>query len=310
MNNRGNIRGLAVLLAAVLAIMLIGMPIKGIADVGGYSGDSDYGGGDWGGSSDWDSGSDWGGSSYYGGSSGGDEFTPGSLIIVVIIVIVIIAINMMKNKGSVRTGNQPRPAGATPTAQSSLRPISELRATDYNFSEAMFQEKVAKMYVDMQAAWQAKNFEPMRPYFTEELYTQFARQLKEGFIDRGLTNKVERISVLDARIMGFRQDDRNDAVVVRLNTRIVDYVVRDSDGSVVRGDSSRELFMDYEWTLIRPKGQVTPTDEELNSMHCPSCGAPVDINRSAVCEYCGTVLVNAEHDWVISQIKGISQRTA
>ena len=43
---------------------------------------------------------------------------------------------------------------------------------------------------------------------------------------------------------------------------------------------------------------------------CPNCGAPLDLNHTAKCEYCGAIITAAEYDWVISAIKGISQRTS
>ena len=47
----------------------------------------------------------------------------------------------------------------------------------------------------------------------------------------------------------------------------------------------------------------------MTDLHCPNCGAPLDVNHSAKCEYCGQVITVDDYDWVISQIKGISQVT-
>ena len=38
-------------------------------------------------------------------------------------------------------------------------------------------------------------------------------------------------------------------------------------------------------------------------------GAHIDINHSAVCEYCDSVLTTDTFDWVVTNIKGLSQRT-
>ena len=68
--------------------------------------------------------------------------------------------------------------------------------------------------------------------------------------------------------------------------------------------------MEYEWTLIRPQGQKTGEAAPMQSVHCPSCGAPLSINHSAKCPYCDSVVTLSEHDWVIYEIKGIAQRSA
>ena len=50
-----------------------------------------------------------------------------------------------------------------------------------------------------------------------------------------------------------------------------------------------------------------PIDD--NAVVCPNCGAPVAINKSAQCEYCGQVLEISTYDWVLSAVRGISQQT-
>lgn len=36
---------------------------------------------------------------------------------------------------------------------------------------------------------------------------------------------------------------------------------------------------------------------------CDACGANMDLNRSGVCEYCGTVYELKEYDWVLKEIR-------
>ena len=183
-----------------------------------------------------------------------------------------------------------------------------LRAKDPNFSVQAFLEKVANDYVQMQRCWQDKNWEPMRPLMTDALYSQFDRQLDE-LRRSGQTNYVERIAVLGSRIVEYRQDQVNDILTVELRTRIVDYTLEDATGALVSGSRTAEKFMTYEWTLIRSKDMVTPAADEVREIHCPNCGAPVAINKSAQCEYCGQVLEISTYDWVLSAVRGISQQT-
>ena len=49
-------------------------------------------------------------------------------------------------------------------------------------------------------------------------------------------------------------------------------------------------------------------DAEKNDT-CPNCGAPVSLSQSGQCEYCGSVLISGAYDWVVSAIRGISQRS-
>ena len=186
--------------------------------------------------------------------------------------------------------------------------LSKLREQDPDFSREAFLERVSNMYVQLQEAWEAKKWEPIRIMMTDALYNQFKRQLDE-YIRNNHTNHVDRIAVLSAEIIGYRQDEVNDIIKVLLKTRIVDYVENDADGSLVSGDRSREKFMTYEWTLIRAKGVKTAHDPGVSQVNCPSCGAPMSVNQSGKCEYCGSVLTSGQYDWIISAIRGISQVT-
>ena len=106
-----------------------------------------------------------------------------------------------------------------------------------------------------------------------------------------------------------KQENGKDVMIARLDTRIVDYVVDDRTGAIHRGSCKTEKFMTYEWSLVRTTGVVTGTIKGTSGQTCPYCGAHVDINHSAVCEYCNSVLTTDSFDWAVSNIKGIAQRS-
>ena len=290
----------------IVVLLLSILAIPALADAGNFSGGSSYGGGSSFGSSG--GSSSFGGAGTWGlfalGSSGG-----GSGSIITIIIIAFIVINIIRK---MRNSKASGAVGAQATNYSELMPVETIRDTDPNFSEAAIKEKIANLYVRMQGAWQDKDFECMRPFMTDSLYSQFKLQLDE-IVRSECTNYVERIAVLDIQLSGWRSDEVVDAIVALVNTRIVDYTLNDKTGKLVSGSKTTEKFMTYEWTLIRSKGMTTPVpsgegSEDTVTIHCPSCGAPVEINQSAKCPYCDSVINAGDYDWVISAIKGISQR--
>ena len=221
-------------------------------------------------------------------------------------VALVVFLRRKKGKGS---GSEAQPAGAQITSDERLKDLSELAAQDPEFNSAKVEEKVANLYVQMQNAWTAKDLEPMRPYMTGELYGQFDRQLDVLRKSRR-TNRVDDIAVLDVALRGYYEQDDNECLVARVRTRIKDYTVDDATGDVVSGDADRELFMEYEYTLVRTKGTRTGGQAgEVAMVHCPNCGAPIDLAQSAKCEYCGGVVTAKDYGWVISIIKGVSQQS-
>lgn len=297
-----NKKSLSVIFIFVILLISI-LAVPAFADAGNFSGHSDFGG-SFSGSSGGSSGSSalWGlaflGSS--GGSGGG---------IIFLIIVLYIVFNVIKKRNSANGGAVVN----NYTDYSQLMPIESIRNIDPNFSEEAIKEKIANLYIQMQDAWQNKKFDSMRPHMTDSLYSQFERQLDE-LIKSGYTNFIDRIAVLSVNLSGWKTNEVNDSIVAMIDTRIVDFTVDDKTGNVISGSKTAEKFMTYEWTLIRSKGMTTPTTSEGNregtaSIHCPSCGAPVEINQSAKCPYCDSVITARDFDWSISAIRGVSQRT-
>ena len=300
------------LLAVLLSLLLVcgAVSLLAHADFGDYGGDSDFGGGGFdSGGYDYDSGdSDSGGGYYYYGGTGGDSDSGGSSILggIILFAIIILVIYMSRRKKG--GSNAPVMPGAQATDPSTLRSMNEYLSVDPQFSEAAFREKLGNMYVQFQNAWQDKDLTPLRPYLTDAFYNKCDRQL-DAYRQNRQTNRIDRPSVLGVELVGWKQEADTDVVVARLRTRIVDYVVDDATGNVVRGSNTAEKFMEYEWDLVRTSGRITTEGTGTTVQSCPHCGAPIDVNHTAVCEYCGSVLTTDTFDWAVREIKGLSQRT-
>lgn len=228
-------KGFKKLIPLILMILtMILVPLGTRADFGDYSGDSDYGDSDWGDSS-WDDDSDYD-SDYSGSSVGGIE----GVIITCVVIFIVAIINKKTSKSTKNTTTN-----NTSENHSDLRNVSEYNSIDPNFSAADMTEKISNLYVRFQNCWTAKDIDPLRPYLTDAMFAQMDRQL-DGYRQRKETNRVERISVLGVRLLGWKQENGKDVMIARLDTRIVDYVVDDRTGAILRGSSKTEKFMTYE----------------------------------------------------------------
>lgn len=299
----------AKILVFALCLLLMMLPAFAGADFGDFSGDSDYGG-------SWDSGSDWSSSSWDSDYSSGSYYDDDSdvsgidigISLAVMAAIVVLSLIIDVSEKRKKKKQQNKPQGAQRTPDSRLQPLGDLAVTDPSFDANAMQEKISNLYVQMQNCWTDKNIESLRPYFTDAFFTQMERQLN-GLKSRGLTNHVDRIAVLGVNLRGFYKQGGDEHLIVELRTRIVDYTVQDSDKKLVSGDRNREKFMTYEWDMCRAEGSVTTREGAMQSVSCPGCGAPLSINTTAKCPYCGRVVTLDEHDWALCAIKGISQTT-
>ena len=299
-------RNFIIVALLLCVILMLRIPVR--ADFGNFSGSSDY---DYDSSDyDYDYDYDYDDDERYGRSSSGGLFWFMLLAFILYSVFVSNKKSKGKKSGKSRSAHSRQVRNAPGSGnRGELRSIGEYTKFDPNFSSAALCEKVSNLYVQMQNGWTAKDIESLRPYFTDALFTQMECALQD--IDkRGETNVVERIAVLDVTPRGFRQSGGEDIITLRLRTRITDYTVNNSTQAVVSGSREKEKFMTYEWDMLRPSGITTGADgDAVKRISCPGCGAPLDVNASARCPYCGSVIRQQAQDWVISAIRGIKQET-
>lgn len=303
-------------------LLIVGMSMTAFrdragADAGSFRGNSSYSR-DSGSSSS--SGSSWGSSSSSssdGGSGSGSVIEDLFGLALAIVVLLIITLALMgwwalkriikKGVRSIKRKNRKDGKGfGTKLSKAEERLDAAMRERDPNFSAAAMQQMLADLYVKMQECWCEKNWEPMREHMSPQLYAQFAAQLNELEQD-GLTNHMDKINVEEVTYRDYANDGVNDILTYRLTVDAIDYTL-DEDGEVTVGSKWKRVYMIYEWEMIRSITAVTPGNGiTAKTMECPSCGAPVDLNVSAVCSYCGSVVEAKEYGWVINRIEGIEQ---
>ena len=295
---------LAAILLAVLLIALIPASAA-FADAGDYSGGSDFGGSDYGGSSY--SYSDDG---YSYSRSSSSESSPGEVaagFIILAVILILILVGRKKNGGASATRSVSG-GGGTAVNRSTLSPIGAYQNLDPAFNIPAMEAKIANLYIQMQQCWQNRDISSLRPYMSNMIFEQWDRQLQSHRAAKR-TNYVKNPTVLGLTLLGYRQEGGMDILYAEIRARIIDYTLDDNSGQLLSGSMTAEKFMTYEWELVRPSGQQTRAPGAMTTISCPHCGAPVNINQSAKCEYCGSVLTLANNDFVVNRVSAISQQT-
>ena len=226
------------------------------------------------------------------------------IVIVVCIVLFIISKKRSKNGGNADVINQnvSQQANNDVTPDFSAIVAEEIRAVDPNFSSDKFIGFAREVFMTIQQAWTAKDWKPIRPFESETLFNQHKQQLDE-YIRMGKTNVVEKIGIKHCSLYSFRQDGDKEVLVVWLNAVMRDYVIDDATKKVLESDPNRDWYMKYEMVFNRKAGVKTELGKKGNSItNCPNCGAPTEVTSSGQCSYCGSVITNGEHDWVLTDI--------
>lgn len=221
------------------------------------------------------------------------------------VVVIIIAYRIMKKKSndtSYINKNVNQQAESDVTIDQSPMVAGQIQAIDPDFSADKFIGFAREVFMKIQEAWTTKNWKPIRPFESETLFNQHKQQLDE-YIRMGKTNVVEKIGIKHCSLHSFSQDGDKEVLTVWLNAVMRDYVIEDATKKVLESDPNRDWYMKYVMVFNRKAGLKTQPGKKGNSItNCPNCGAPTEVTSSGQCTYCGTVITNGEHDWVLTDI--------
>lgn len=193
------------------------------------------------------------------------------------------------------------PPTASPAAGALAAQLADLKARDPNFSEQSFEDMASAAFFKIQEAWAGRDMSIARAHASPSLLQRFEAQIRE-LKGMGRTNKVEQATIGALDIVEAFHDGGYDYVTVKIDAAAADYTVEDSSGQVVAGSREVRHFVEY-WTFLRSDQVKTPEGkQEVDSAHCPNCGAPVSINAVGKCEYCGSDVTSGKFSWVLSEI--------
>ena len=228
------------------------------------------------------------------------------LIVLVILVIFVLIKKRKAQKQATDTDyinkNVQQQAENEFTFDNSAMVAEQIRAIDPNFSSDKFIGFAREVFMKIQEAWTTKDWKPIRPFESETLFNQHKQQLDE-YIRLGKTNVVEKIAIKHCSLHSFKQDGDKEVLSVYLNAVMRDYVIDDETKKVLESDPNRGWYMKYEIVFNRKAGVKTDPGKKGNTItNCPNCGAPTEVTSSGQCAYCGSVITNGEHDWVLTDI--------
>ena len=168
-----------------------------------------------------------------------------------------------------------------------------------SFSWADFQERARLIFNELQAAWSMLNWERARPHETDNIF-QMHRYWMDAYQRQGLRNALDQYKITAMQPVKIKLDTFYNAITLRIFAEGYDYTV-DKSGRVVAGSNKNLRRWSEYWTFIRnSKAVAAPARADLN---CPNCGAPLKVNATGICEFCGGKITSGDFDWVLSKIE-------
>jgi uncharacterized tellurite resistance protein B-like protein len=179
--------------------------------------------------------------------------------------------------------------------------VAEIQQQDPQFDADALLGRVSAAFVKIQHAWSQQNLAEVRPFISDAVHERFSLQFDEQKT-LGYRNRMENVAVQQATLANGRSDRLFDELDVRIAAEAVDQRVTLADGRVLDGSTAATPFVEV-WSFLRRRGAKTLTDKlGLMEGNCPNCGAAIEMNQSANCQYCGAQLRSGEYDWVLVEI--------
>ncbi len=254
-------------------------------------------------SSDWDSDysdSNW--DSDYSDGSGGDSIFS-SLVGIIFIVIIFYLYKSRIASFKANRHSQSSGSGAALSRLPQDRTLEIegiIRQTDSFFTANDFIAYAKRVYMSIQDAWCKRDLSPVRSILHPNLYQQTQLQIEKK-IAAGIVNHLDRLTVTNAYIAGYKRDNNYEYLYCYLAARMIDYQVEEATGKILHGNKTTEWHLEYKLTFMRTNGFKTPENKDKETaMICPSCGAPLIGTAFGKCEYCGSSVTTGQYGWVLS----------
>jgi len=168
-----------------------------------------------------------------------------------------------------------------------------------SFSWGDFQARARMIFNELQTAWSTLKWERARPFETDNIF-QMHRYWIEAYQRQGLRNALDQCQITAMQPTKVKVDAFYNAITLRIFAQGYDYTVNQG-GQVVAGSNKNLRKWSEYWTFVRySKAKPTAARADLN---CPNCGAPLKVNATGICEFCGGKITSGEFDWVLSKIE-------
>ncbi len=262
-----------------------------------WGGGSSSSGGGSGGSSSW--GSDYGSHSS-GGSSTTELLFDGAIVLAFVVGgIVYLVYKFILKANSIMTDISYRNivAGGKLRIVGAPYDIELVKKVLPDFSKEEFGLKTFEIYKNIQVAWQDFDLDSLRKHTSDELFNLYNSQLAV-LKNKKQKNVMRDFAMLDFEVVGMEHNGDNLVLIVQMLVKCYDYVV-DAQEKVVRGTSKYKVMYYYEMAFKMGLGE--------DNKRCPNCNAMLEGQNSNVCEYCDSVIISNNHDWVLAKKKVLGQ---
>jgi len=174
--------------------------------------------------------------------------------------------------------------------------VDEYKKIDSAFNEGVFLSKVNNMFIKYFSSIMLDKMDTIKHFVNDEVYKD-GIALVEEWKNKKARHMFDMLNVQESHISSIYEDDENYVIKVHLIARYLDYYI-DLNTNKVEGNNQNRITATYALELTKSKNSLK------NKMikKCPTCGAPLLINNSGKCEYCGNTYNLKDYDYIITKM--------
>ena len=172
---------------------------------------------------------------------------------------------------------------------------------DTQMDNTKFLSKVDNIYILLMSGVAFDELENVKHKVSPEVYSKYEAICINNRA-KYVTQVYDELNVKSTNIIDIKKTEDKIIVTVELISGYVDYVINNANQKIVSGNNERKVFHKNILTLekrLDAKGIQT-------SMHCPTCGKPIDFNADGTCDYCGSVFNTEKFDYILTNIETIN----
>jgi len=154
-----------------------------------------------------------------------------------------------------------------------------------NLNKEHFISYISNMYIQINRAIVFKELDKINHFVGDELYNKLSEDIEELSRDHKMQHFFD-MGVAHVEILKMNKLDDTIQIEVDLISGYGKFV------------SSSHLYgTEIKNSMVFEKRK--DSKKQPAARYCPGCGSNIDVNRSGICEYCGTTYNLEDMDWIL-----------
>lgn len=168
--------------------------------------------------------------------------------------------------------------------------VKQIKKVNPKFSKVTFKQNAYGCFKKIKLAMVSGNVDMIRPFETDNMFNIHKKEMKENQ-KSGLLYSNDEISVISSFIASFMVIDDKEIIGFQLS------VISNNDRTNV---NSNKIRATYYMEFIKKSGIYYK--DEIISLNCPNCQAPLDVSLLGRCNYCESYIVDGDYSWVLNRL--------